>query len=116
MGPGPADVERQIYSYTPPYLPFKRQGGLLRIAAQEPNLPRSPSLLSPILVIRSRLTAAEVCTGPDPADVERQIHSYASLPYLLTTRQGGLLSIVTQQPNLPRSPSLLSPVLVSGRD
>ena len=30
-------------------------------------------------------------------------------------RQGGLLSIATQEPNWSRSPSLLGPVLVSGR-
>ena len=31
------------------------------------------------------------------------------------TLKGGYLSIATQEPNLPRSPSLLSLVLVSGR-
>ena len=50
--------------------PFERQGGLLSIATQEPNWSRSPSLLS-----SERLTAVEVCAGPGPADVERQILS-----------------------------------------
>ena len=70
--PGPANVERQIYSYTPSYLLFARQGGLLSIATPEPNLPRSPSLLGPVLVIRSGLMAVEVCAGPGPADVEHK--------------------------------------------
>ena len=51
---------------------FARQGGLLSIATQEPNLSRSPSLLGPVLLIRSGLTAAEVCAGPGPADVEHE--------------------------------------------
>ena len=70
-GPGPADVERQIYSYTP-YLLFARQGGLLSIVTQEPNLPRSPSLLGPVLVIRSGPTAVEVCAGPGSADIKHK--------------------------------------------
>ena len=59
--------------------------------------------------------AVEVCAGLGPADVERQIHSYTYPPYWLFARHGGLLSIVTQEPNWSRSPSLLGPVLVSGR-
>ena len=95
--------------HLPPYLLFARQGGLLSIATQEPNWSHSPSLLS-----SERLTAVEVCMGPGPADVERQIYSYTP-PYLPFKRQGGLLRIAAQEPNLPRSPSVLGPVLVSGQ-
>ena len=46
--------------------------------------------------------------GPGPADVEHQsILAYS--PYKLFARQGGLLSIATQEPNWSRSPSLLGP-------
>ena len=46
-----------------------------------------------------------VCLYPSGAKVRRPFE-----------RQGGLLSIATQEPNWSRSPSLRGPVLVSGRD
>src|SRR4051812_20515796 len=52
----PSQVPRTWSSRAPPRAepryenPFERQGGLLSIATQEPNLPRRPSLLSPVLV------------------------------------------------------------------
>ena len=69
MGPGPADVERQIYSYTPPYLLFARQGGLLSIVTQEPTWSHSSSLLGPSWSPIGPM-AVEVCAGPGSADVE----------------------------------------------
>ena len=52
----PSQVPRTWSSRAPPRAeprfgnPFEHQGGLLSIATQEPNLPHSPSLLSPVLV------------------------------------------------------------------
>lgn len=40
------------------------------MATQEPIWSRSPSLLGPILVIRSGLTVVEVSAGPGSAGVE----------------------------------------------
>ena len=56
-------------------------------------------------------------TQPGPPGLVRR----ASLPKRSKVRrpferQGGLLSIATQEPNWSRSPSLRGPVLVSGRD
>ena len=50
---------------------FARQGGLLSIATQEPNWLRSPSLLGPVLVIRSGITMGEVRAGLGPANAKR---------------------------------------------
>ena len=88
---------------------FARQGGLLSIATQELNWSRSPLLLGPSWSPVGPM-AVEVCAGPGSADVE---HSFilANSPYKLFARQGGLLSIATQEPNWSRSPSPLGLVL-----
>ena len=46
--------------------------------------------------------------GPGPANIEHQ-SILANSPYKLFARQGGLLSIATQEPNWSRSPSHLGP-------
>ena len=77
----------------------------MSIATQEPNWSRSPSLLGPSWSPFGP-TAVEVCAGPGSADVECQL-ILAHSSYKLFARQGGLLSIATQEPNWSRSPSLL---------
>ena len=86
---------------------FARQGGILSIMTQEPNWSRSPSLPGPP---RSPVgpMAVELCAGPGSADVEH-LSTLVNSPYKLFGRQGGLLSIATQEPNSSRSPSLLGP-------
>ena len=85
----PSQVHRTLSSCAPPRAEprykdsFERQGGLLSIATQDPNWSRSPSLLS-----SERLMAVEVCTGPGPADVERQILSSVPSLFVVRTSRG----------------------------
>src|SRR3954464_14078140 len=71
-GSGSAYVERKRTYIALPYLLFARQGGLLSIATQEPNLSRSPSLLWSRPGFRLGLMLGEARAGPGSAGVEHK--------------------------------------------